>query len=283
MVQTFLKAKVKPDLENAKYGGYSSLFLAIQKGDTKMVELLIAAGAKVNSREGGSLRETPLIFAAKKRQWDIVKILLNAKAELNCQDTSHYTPIAFAEEANNSQMFITLLQAGADFDLGSLHRGVYGESSMIVFKNCAWKLFSIAEKGYKSSSELEEILKTLGKGLNGRFDTVYKGCTALHWAIKHQQIEVVIRLLEAGADINMPNDEGMTPRDLLQASTDFNKSIRELLAAKNIKVDLGSMPIILSRGLESASAGTVAGMALVDASVSKGTEIIEKDQMTVSI
>ncbi len=43
------------------------------------------------------------------------------------------------------------------------------------------------------------------------------GTTALHWAVYHDDADLVARLIKAGADVNAANDYGSTP--LTEAAT----------------------------------------------------------------
>ena len=61
---------------NAQYGAdkWSALLRACQRGDTGVVEVLLAHGANVNIKQQG--RSTPLIIAAQEGRAETIKVLL---------------------------------------------------------------------------------------------------------------------------------------------------------------------------------------------------------------
>ncbi|HEX2549265.1 MAG TPA: ankyrin repeat domain-containing protein [Gammaproteobacteria bacterium] len=99
--------------------GKSALNLAAKEGKLNMVELLIAAKAKVNFRNTGDMGQTPLIHATKNGHDLIVKHLLKAKAKPNL-----YTAFSALHEAAKhgySKCVDLLLKAKADVNALVLH------------------------------------------------------------------------------------------------------------------------------------------------------------------
>src|SRR5262245_3410295 len=89
---------------------------AAQRGSTELVKLLLQAGANVNI---GSKR-SPLIKAAEEGHAETVAVLLAAGANVN-QEGKHITPLAAAVSDRtkaHERIAKTLLAAGADVNYG---------------------------------------------------------------------------------------------------------------------------------------------------------------------
>lgn len=96
---------------NAKMGSASALYHACDAGSPAVVKLLIEAGADVNLRD--ETQETALENAAHKGFTVIVAMLLKAGADVNLGYPLHSA--MHAPEANEAIVTL-LLQAGADID-----------------------------------------------------------------------------------------------------------------------------------------------------------------------
>jgi ankyrin repeat protein len=97
--------------------GFMPLGLAVFFGHRKNVEVLLAAGAKVNIPSRESMRVTPLHSAAAAREVAIARILIQHGADVNAkQAEAGFTPLHEAA-ANGDMPFVTLLlDSGADIN-----------------------------------------------------------------------------------------------------------------------------------------------------------------------
>jgi hypothetical protein len=78
--------------------------------------LVISIGS--NPNDGDPDGWTPLLRAAKNHHWEIVKLLVDAKARLNdCVQNNGNTSLHFAAMAGNSGMVKWLLEKGADMQI----------------------------------------------------------------------------------------------------------------------------------------------------------------------
>src|SRR4051812_46968564 len=87
------------------------LVAAVQAGDTKKVESLIAEGAKVNARGKGGT--TPLLAAVAKGNATIVKLLTDRGARVDARDERAGTPLFVAAREGYDSVVLALLTAGA--------------------------------------------------------------------------------------------------------------------------------------------------------------------------
>jgi ankyrin repeat protein len=103
---------------------------AARAGVTRTIEILLHAGAKVNSRGGGGF--TPLDVACQNRKADAVATLLRAGADANGA-SSKPTPLEHAIISGDTIMAEMLLEAGVDVELGSpLTTAIVNSRSNIV-------------------------------------------------------------------------------------------------------------------------------------------------------
>ena len=84
---------------------------AAQRGDTALVEELLKEGADPNTTSGGA---SPLVFAAEEGHIDIVRLLLQAGANINEGDNGNITPLICASTRGYAPIVRLLLDAGAD-------------------------------------------------------------------------------------------------------------------------------------------------------------------------
>ncbi len=94
--------------------GTTALEQAIQNGNREIVQLLLHAGANVNSRNES--KQTALMMIGEEVTADIVWDLIHAGAKVNLKDGDGETALMEAAIVNNVGALNTLLQAGAKVD-----------------------------------------------------------------------------------------------------------------------------------------------------------------------
>lgn len=117
------------------------------------------------------------------------------------------------------------------------------------------------------------------------------GMTALHWAVFHEQVELVERLLRRGADANARTDYGITPlaiacelgaprlvKKLLESGAEVNATIAgkttPLMLAARTGVP-GSVKALLRRGAEVEATEAEQQTALMWAAAAGNTTVVE--------
>lgn len=222
--------KAGANLEARDREGKTPLIRALEKGSSKAVEILVAAGAKVNDHalevavwsgalgavqaliaKGANVNakvpvfRTLLHLATDKNQPDIVRCLVQAGANLETRSIGQ-TPVEVALEKRYSQVAKVLIAAG---DLQRVERGGLP------------LLHSTAKKG--EASKLK-VLIDCGCDVNEQDD---EGNTALHYAVMNEHVDCVEALLQLGAIPNIFNDDDEPP--LYFALETRNMRIAELL------------------------------------------------------
>ncbi|XP_061181048.1 uncharacterized protein LOC133189665 [Saccostrea echinata] len=91
------------------------LFVAVDKGHTKMIEILISQGASVNcrARDDGA---TPLIKAAKNRNHVVQKLLLQRGADITSRDALGLSAIHYTAEPGDTETLKLLLAYQSPID-----------------------------------------------------------------------------------------------------------------------------------------------------------------------
>lgn len=153
------------------------LFEAAEIGDKDLTELLILAGADVNSEN--SKKETPLFKAAENGKADIVKLLIEAKATIDKGNSYGETPLFAAARNKHVDVVELLISAGADVNKTS--------------KNGTTPLYYSCSNGDLATLE---VLRNAGASVHyGSADLMWEPCY-------HGHTDIIRELVEMNADVN---------------------------------------------------------------------------------
>ena len=172
----------------------NDLIAAAARGEAAEVRRLIAAGAAIDARDQRG--STALLVATRANRVDAARVLIEAGADVNAKDDIHDSPYLYAGAEGHLEILLLTLAHGAD--LRSVNR--YGGTALIP----------AAHHGHVET--VKALLRTTID-----IDHVNRlGWTALLEAIilgdggpKHT--EIVRLLIGAGADVNIPDRDGVTP------------------------------------------------------------------------
>lgn len=110
----------EPELVNAyAEDGFQALGLACYFGHFEVAEYLVKAGAPINAPSRNSLRAAPIQSAAAAGHIDIVRMLLENRADPNVREQGGYAPLHAAAQNGDEEMIRTLLYGGADLNIKS--------------------------------------------------------------------------------------------------------------------------------------------------------------------
>jgi len=186
---------------------------AAASDDVAAIRALLAAGATIDARDEDG--RTPLLAATHANNVRAAETLIAAGADVNARDAIDDSPYLYAGAQGHLEILTMTLKHGAD--LKSVNR--YGGTALIP----------AAERGH-----VETVRTLIAAGVE--VDHVNRlGWTALLEAIilgdggsSHRQI--VDLLIAAGADVNLPDGDGVTPLQHARRR-DFSAIEQALVAA----------------------------------------------------
>jgi len=97
------------NLQNDK--GETALMFASERGHTRIVKLLIEAGADVNIQD--HINHTALMVASCNGHAKIIKILIEARADVNLYNVNGYTALTYATANGYTKIIKLLIENGA--------------------------------------------------------------------------------------------------------------------------------------------------------------------------
>jgi ankyrin repeat protein len=223
------------DVNAQQDDGSSPLLWAVHRVDYDVARELLQRGARPNVRN--MLGATPLNEAVSINDLTMVELLLKAKADPNLSNDDEQTPLMIAARNGSLPVAQALVKAGARVNEREKLRGqsalmwAVGASSPAVvdflIKHKADVDFRAAENdwGNQITSEPRAQYRPTG------------GLTPLLYATRSGCLACVKSLLKAGADINRPTPDGVTP---LMNAIDNNK-----YAIANYLLDQGANPHLM--------------------------------------
>lgn len=197
-----------------EYGEHkiTPLMKASWDGEKEIVEILLAAGAKVNAMasDDGS---TALMSAVTRGHMDIIRTLLRAGADVSPKSTFGFNAFTSAVAAGNEEAAGILLEAGA-----KVNEGAHGLTPL---------------QFAASSGNVEMIRFLVTRGADVNYGAKKGEQTALLSAIYGAHIDAVKALIELKASVNTRTKDGDTP--LTAARKGDQEEIIDLLKAAGAK------------------------------------------------
>jgi ankyrin repeat protein len=225
-------------------GQTGKLARLIQDGQRAAALNMIKSGADVNEAQPDGTR--PIHWAVYRFDYDVMDALIAKKAKVDVTNEFGSTPLAEAVKQGDARMVKTLLAAGS----GTEGANADGQTAlMIAIKNGDLPVFNLlidagakvnavekvqgqtplmwAAAAARNAPEMVKVLIAKGANVNARakFNDwpgqitsepraqyhTYGGLTPLLYAARSGCYACVEALVSAGADVNLPNNEGMTP------------------------------------------------------------------------
>ncbi len=209
VLATLLPASAQIAPTEAEWRAYGGLHAAAARGDVVGIEKLVASGE--NKEAVDSRRRTPLHVAAYLKKHDAARALIRLGADPNKLETDRYDIITIAAVANDLPMLRLAIEGG-------------GNPKAVTSRYDGTALIAAAHLGHV------EVVRTL-IAAKAPLDHVNN----LKWTALIESIvlgdggknhtETLRALVEAGADINIPDGNGSTPLKLAR-----DRGHREMVA-----------------------------------------------------
>ena len=239
----------------------------VQAGATKQALDKIRAGADVNQAQGDGT--TPLLWAINRADYEVAEALLAKKANPNAGNAFGALPLLEATRANDARLVKMLLDAGAKVDsanpddetalMVAINNGNFPLVDQLVDLranvNVVEKFHNQTPLMYAAGEGRADIVRLLlSKGADVKPRALYSdwpsqvtseprtqyrsvgGLNALMYAVRAGCYSCVQQLLTAGADINFPTPEGVTP--LMLALDNSHNEVAKLLMDKGAYLDV---------------------------------------------
>lgn len=203
-----------PALLNArdeKNDGATLLHLAVQEGQTNVLEFLLSRGARLDIKDNNNY--TPLHWAVMLGFKDIARLLISNGADVNDRGLNRMTPLHDAAYNGHKEIANMLIANGAKLDakdeLGNTPLDLAVEKNQTGVLALLKPLHMAVEKGEIEGFKV--ALKKYPSFINARDEN---GNTPLHLAATKGNKEILWILINQGADINIRNIDGFTPMEL---------------------------------------------------------------------
>ncbi len=245
------------------------LATAVQSGDTKLALQQIQSGADVNRVQPDGT--SPLLWAVDRTEYEVAEALIAKKADVNATNEFGVSPLTEAARLSNARLVKMLLAAGAKVDsanpdgetalMTAISGGDLSVVQMLVdaganvntvekFHNQTPLMYAAAAN--RNASKMVKLLLSKGADVKPRAlysdwpsqvtsepRTQYRsvgGLNALLYAARNGCYPCVEDLIAAGADVNVPTPEGITP--LMIALDNEHNDVAKLLMDKGANLNV---------------------------------------------
>jgi ankyrin repeat protein len=268
-----LGADEKVDVNQRNADGSTPLQWAVYEGDAARVSELIRAGADVSV--ANAYGASPMGLAAEVGDAAVLKLLLDAGANADSPNAEGMTALMLVARTGNVEAAKLLLDRGATIDA---REGFGGQTALM------WA-------AARRHPEMIDLLASRGAGVDARsavrdyqrhiqaegrpksLDT--GGFTPLLYAARENCLKCVDTLLAKGADIDLPDPDGVTPLHvaIMNANWDLAKKLIDAGADVQAWDIYGEAPLFTAVGGRSRNDG---GRASIDPpNQATGLEIVQ--------
>jgi len=223
-VRAYIKQRV--DVNDAGTRGTPALHWVVRRQNQSLADALIRAGADVNKANPYGVR--PLHLAVENEDVEMVRLLLKAKADPGATDATGETPLIKAAKVGDLQIVTALLKAGAAVDTPD---SGFGQTPLMAAAReghtAVVKL--LIDRGARVNAQTRtgktpeirnpaESKASRGAGIQrggwpnrGIRESIPGAKTPLLYAAREGHVDIVRLLLDAGANLEQADADGVTP------------------------------------------------------------------------
>ncbi len=211
-ISTHAVAQTAPD--ESEIAAYTGLHAATAKGDIEAIKNLAAKGADINARDGHG--RTPVMVAAHLQNHKTAKALIDLGANLNLLDSEAYDVLTISGVLDDLKMVELAIKHGAS---AKLVTSPYDGTALIAAAHLGHD--GVVRALIKAGAPLDHIN-------NIQWTAVIEAIVLGDGGKRHQNC--LKALIDAGADVNIPDGNGVTPLSLARAKG-YTEMVKMLEAA----------------------------------------------------
>ncbi|XP_050503639.1 ankyrin-1-like [Diabrotica virgifera virgifera] len=181
-------------LNEVDSNGSTALHKAVDFRDLGLAKKLLELGADVNSVNNPE-KQCPLHFATAKNNIEMVRLLTEAGANMQCSDFDGDMPIHIAAKEGHIKIIKYFLKKGMDID--------------IINENT--KMTPLQMAAYRGHMEVVDFLLLNNANVNLKD---YQNRSSIHHGVLGGKAKIVHGLIEKGVDINVEDIYNLTPLHL---------------------------------------------------------------------
>ena len=188
---------------SAAESGLTPLAACAAAGATDAVRMLIGRGADVNAADTVR-RQTPLMWASADNHAAVIKLLVEAGANVNARSAGNFTALMFAARQDARDAALALVAAGADLDFAAPN----GQTALrLAVSNRHYMLAStLLERGAKASTRDRQGNTPLHDLVATRSPARHQGNQFLVFneteTTERESLALMKKLVSSGADPN---------------------------------------------------------------------------------
>lgn len=285
------------------YRGQTALMWAAAEGHPEVIRLLAAKGADLNVRSFDRDTKPPklmagtpsapinrggltaLLFAVRQGQIEAVKALLDAKTDVNQQDSDGNTGLILALLNNHYDLAQLLIDRGADVNMANTKDGRTALYTAVEVHDADWSprparretdkltsldlIRSLLDKGAKPNAALTAPAPIVKLAQDTGDRTLAAGATPFMRAARSADVDVMKMLLAKGADPKMANKDGLNAL-MLAAGNGWADKIKGTEAEA-----LEAVKLCVAQGLD-VNAATDKGDTALHGAANRGADSIVK-------
>jgi ankyrin len=199
----------KADVNAAEVDGTTPLHWAVHNGDLDLVQRLIRAGATVNVKN--DYGSTPMAEAAILGRADLLDTLLKAGADVESANADGQTALMVVARTSRVDAARLLIARGAKVNASEQWRGQTALMWAVAQKQPAM-VAELVKAG--ADVNARSMVNNWERQVTAEPRAIYRpagGLTPLLYAAREGCVECARTLVDAGADLNLPDPEHISP------------------------------------------------------------------------